>query len=261
MIDKDISDITQNVSHKPKYEEIKLFNSKKIKLYREFILINQKMFNDYISTIFKFKCQKKNISFISVNNKHILKFNNKNQYRIFIGTFNPKNCSYNIEQILDFDNTQYLNDEFNALISMDIDNYYNKRLMINKNDNISPIFSGEKIIGYSYYYNNSIKDYSFLNKYIKYLSNENLTKLLSLYILYKRIEEKLNNYNYRNSEECYLIDNNLLINIKNEISYKLLKDELDNNQNFNNSFLDKDFNLFFYKYFIIIIITNLEYYS
>ena len=59
---------------------------------------------------------------------------------------------------------------------MGIDNYYNNRFIINKNDTVSPIFSNDEIIGYLYHYNDSIKDYSSLNEYIKYLKNENIKK-------------------------------------------------------------------------------------
>ena len=106
--------------------------------------------------------EKKDISFISVNNKDILKINNNNL--ILIGELNIKNNFYNIEQILYFENSQYLNNEFNHLIKMDIDNYYNNRLMMDKNNDISPIISNSAIIGYSYHYNDNIKDYFYLKK-------------------------------------------------------------------------------------------------
>ena len=47
---------------------------------------------------------------------------------------------------------------------MDIDNYYNNKLMMDKNNDISPIISNNAIIGYSYHYNDNIKDYFYLKK-------------------------------------------------------------------------------------------------
>ena len=237
-INKVISNIKQNINHNPKEELIILLDSKKINIYKEFILISQKLFNDCISKVFNIKLENQDISFISVNNKHILNINNNNQYIILIGKYNPQNCSYNIEQILDYESAQYLKDEFNYLIKMDIDNYYNNRLIINKNDIVSPIFSNDEIIGYLYYYDEYILDYSSSNEYIKYLKNKNVKRILSLYIFYKRIEEKTKNNNI-NYEECYLIDKDLLINIKNESNYKLTKEELDI-INFNYNILDKN---------------------
>ena len=258
-IDKIISGVKHNVNHKPEKEEIILFDSKKIKIFKEFILINQKIFNDFISHIFKIKIKNQNFSFISVNNKDILKINYNNQYEIFIGKYNPQEFVYNIELILDFENIHYLNDEFNNLIKMNFDNYYNKRLIFS-NNNASPIFSNNIIIGYSYIYNDSIKNYSSLNKYIKYSKDKNLNKILSLYLFYKRIQEKSNLNNNINYEECYLIDKEFLINIKNEINYKLIKDELEN-INLSHNILDKDNNQNKYALIINLNDTILKEYS
>ena len=59
IIDKEISKINQNLNHEAKEEEIISFNPKKIKIYKEFILISQKLFNNYISNIFNIKLEKK----------------------------------------------------------------------------------------------------------------------------------------------------------------------------------------------------------
>ena len=111
-----ISKIKVNdAAYKAKQEEITLLNSKKISIYNDFILINQKHFNDYLAPDFKISLEKQNISFITINSKDIIKISNNKQFTIFIGNFDYANYSYQIEKILDFGKADDLNSEFKFL--------------------------------------------------------------------------------------------------------------------------------------------------
>ena len=229
-INKKISKIKVNdVSFKAKQEEITLLNSKKISIYNDFILINQKHFNDYLAPNFKITLEKQNISFLTNNSKDIIKINNNKQFTIFVGNFDYANYSYQIEKILDFGKADDLNSEFKFLKNVGINQYYNERLFNDKKegDLIFPIFSNEKIIGYSYDYSPKIKDYSQQNEYIKYINDKILIANISLYLFYEEIEEKIRESNNKNSEEFYLINQKLLTEIKIQSNYKLLKGDLE----------------------------------
>ena len=146
-----------NISYNPKQEEIILLNSKKITINDNFILINPKEFNNYLASDFKINLVNQNASFIIINKKNILKINDDKQHILFIGNINNKNYLYEIEKILDFEDSNDLNSELKFLESIEIDSYYKERSINNNEDGyISPIFSSEKIIGYSYNYNKNI---------------------------------------------------------------------------------------------------------
>ena len=228
-ISKTFSGIKNNkLSYKPKKEEIILFKSKKINLFKNFILINQNVFNDYFSSDFNIHLDNQNISFININNKDILKISNNKQFTLFIGYFNYIDYSYKIEKILDFESSDDLNSELKFLETIQIDSYYNDRLIDNiKDGDISPIFSSNKIIGYSYNYNQNIKDYSQKNEYIKFLFDNILIGNLLLYSFYIQIEKKLKESNKISPELYYIIDQQLLTDIKIESRYKKLKDDLE----------------------------------
>mgnify|MGYP002624216881 CR=1 FL=1 len=143
--------------------------------------------------------------------------------------------------ILDYNKSEYLEEEYNDFIESGFEEYFNKKFMFNKeaykNDAISPIISKEKIIGYGYKYSSNVKEYINGQNLQNYLKNEKTTlmKLLSLYSYYKKIEEKLkNNSNNDNNEKYYLINEDFLINLKVESGYKLIYDDLEEHLKNNN---------------------------
>ena len=87
-----------------------------------------------------------------------------------------------------------------------------------KNNFISPIFSGNKIIRncnkYTCNYTNCIN-------YNDYLSNDNLIKVLKLYFFYNKLLEKINQKNSF-EEKYYLVNKEFMNNIKKDYNYNEL---------------------------------------
>ena len=237
-----------NISYYPKEEEIKLLKSKLIYIYTDFILINEDIFNKYFATGFGVEIKNQNFlfnSFITINNKDIIKIINHSQFTIFIGNFNYQNYTYKIDKILDFITLKILESEFEYLKQCGIEFYCSERIISNKSskneDLVAPIFLGDTIIGYSYDYNPSIKDYSNLNPYLKYYKDKIICANLSLYISYFQIEEKLKKGNKTNSEKYYLINHKSFTQIRIDSKYKLIKDAIENNKiDLNNICKDKN---------------------
>ena len=230
--DEEIKNNKNKISTKVNGKKIKLNNNKKIKIYKDFVLINLELFKRYLSENLDIIVEEKEeeISFISINNKDILKVNTNSQFSIFIGNLNYE--KFNLEKILEFKDMNSLNSEFKYLIEVGIiDIYFNERLIINDIDinkaYISPIIVNDIIIGDSYNYKSSINDYSYHDNNYKYLENDNLIKIfsLTLFILYLKEKIILEKNTY---EEYYLINHKLLNDIRIECEYKYLKDELEN---------------------------------
>ena len=233
-----------------KKEKMELINHKKIIFYNEFVLINRKIFEPLFKNYFDINLENQNMSFISNNNNDILSIFNKNQNTIFIGKFDNDKYYYKIEYILDFENSKKLNTELNNIKNFGFNSYINKKLIleqINKNDHyIFPIFSNNELIAHLYKYNISNLNYNNIFNYIEY--SKNLSKILSLYIYYKKINNKLlsNKNNNFNFEKYYLINHNLLNNIKKDIDYDSLNEYLDKNiSNINNLENNNKENIFF----------------
>ena len=235
-INKKIPKIHNNsVPHTPKEEEIKLMKTKLIDIYTDFIIINEEIFNKFFVNEFNIKFENKYIypnSFITINNKDIIKINNQFQSTIFIGNYNYQNYTYKIEKILDYKINNQLESEYDYLKKCGIEFYCGEKLILNKSskneDLVSPIFSNDSIIGYSYDYNSNIKDYSNLNKYLQYYDDKILIANLSLCLFYFQIEEKLKIGNKTNSQKYYLINRKTLTQIRIDSEFKLLKEDIFN---------------------------------
>ena len=168
---------------KDEFEEITIYNNKKLKIYNQFLLVESSLYY-YFEENFKIKSEKQKFFFKFVNQKVILKKNSITKYMIFIVNFGTKQCS--IEYILDYNKSEDLEKEFNDLIKSGIEKYFNEKMMFNKeankNDIISPIISGEEIIGCGYKYNSNIKEYINADNRLNYLKNDTaLMQLVSLY--------------------------------------------------------------------------------
>ena len=88
--DEEIKKNKIKISHKVIGNIIKLNDGKTIKIYKDFVLINQELFKRYLSENLGiiFEEKEEEISFISINNKDILKVNTSEQFSIFIGNLN-----------------------------------------------------------------------------------------------------------------------------------------------------------------------------
>ena len=216
---------TNNIEYKANFEKIYFYKSNK-KIYKDFFLVSKNISN-YLQMIFKIKLIDSHISFISINNKDILI--DKSQLIIFIGNLKKNTFSYNIDLILDFQHKNDFNQELKVLINIGFDKYCIQRLLFNegiKKDFIFPIFSNDKIIGYAYLYNSTIKDYSKfkLIEYNSYLKNGVLNNIISLYLYYKQLK-KINNKSFK--QKYYLINEEFINNIKIEYEYKAVYDQLE----------------------------------
>ena len=216
---------TNKIECKANFENINFYKSNK-KIYKDFFLVSKNISN-YLQMIFKIKLIDLHISFISINNKDILIDNT--QFIIFIGNLNKNKFSYNIDLILDFQHKNDFNHELKALINIGFDKYCILRLLFNegiKKDCIFPIFSNDKIIGYAYLYNSTIKDYSKFNliDYNSYLKNGVLNNIISLYLYYKQLKS-INNKSFK--QKYYLINEEFINNIKIEYEYKAVYDQLE----------------------------------
>ena len=222
-----------SLSHEPDEQYINI-NNNKFFIPKEFIIVDEQI----VELLKKnFRIQLSNTcDFFKKNDNIILKLNSKNIILLLNITNNTN--SYNIKYIFEYNKNK--EEEFNEICSKGIEEYMKQKTIFNENninDCISPIFSGNNIIGNCYKY---AYDYTNCINYSDYLSNENLQKVLKLYFYYNKLFEKINQKN--NSEENYYLVNKDFINkIKNDYSYneikKLLKDNGINEENKNKKLL------------------------
>ena len=109
---------------KDEFEEITIYNNKKLKIYNQFLLVESSLYY-YFEENFKIKSEKQKFFFKFVNQKVILKKNSITKYMIFIVNFGTKQCS--IEYILDYNKSEDLEKEFNDLIKSGIEKYFNEK--------------------------------------------------------------------------------------------------------------------------------------
>ena len=217
---KEIRDTLKNLlPYEAIAEEIKLLNSRKIKIFKNFVIIHEKLLRDFEQN-FIFKKLELNFSYIFVNKKDIL-IDHKQSLIFIIDSIN-EDYEYNIEYILDlnkFKNFNFIND----LKYLDYDNYINDDEEI---DYISPIFLEDNIIGKCYKYKSELKDYKNIRDYTDYFQSKTLINIISLYSNYEKINLKLKLKNNNQLEKYYLINHEFINDIKNKYEYKLIYDSL-----------------------------------
>ena len=232
-IDREISRKENKFEFNAKSEELHLLD-KKIKIYKEFILINEEIYND-IKEDLNITSKWNNTYYYHHQDKDIMVIEEAPQYSIFIGNINNiKNNSYNsyiIYYILEFNTISNLNEEKKQLLNYsNIDNYINEKTAFieNKNDDyISPIFSMDKMIGYCYKYSNNYKS---CVDYYSYLSNKIFSNSKELYFNYQRINTKIERkISKLEKEKYYLINKDLMKEIKNNYNYEEISDLLKKN--------------------------------
>jgi len=209
-------------------------SNKYIDLYKNFILVNNKMFN-LLSQYFRLSSTNDDISYIHSKRqgdfiifKNYQSYNSQNQNElqniILVGIIDKKLNEFKIQHIFDFNDKNILEKELQIILKYSIPNYiYNETCLSpqNKNEVFSPIFHNDKIIGNYYQY---IDNYNYRNItiYLNYLDNEKIKKVIYLLINELSIKNKLNNINYYEGE-FYLVNKKLLKHIKNTNNYNLLK--------------------------------------
>ena len=148
---------------------------------------------------------------------------------MFYFSLDDKNI-FQLISIFKYNDTKYLDQE-EINLNSNYDYYLKNRLIFNnkfQNDYISPIFkmnSYDSIIGYCYK-NNS---YPKIVDYSKYLLNENLIKIIKLYIyniLFK--DYIIKNLRQYLKKKYYLVNRDIINEFKNDNKYEKIKQQLNN---------------------------------
>ena len=150
---------------------------------------------------------------------------------ILYGKIDKNKNIFDIKYIFTFNSESSVNTEITT-IKTNIENYIkNSTVFIsnNPNDLISPIFSGNNIIGTVYKYSPD-NDYSKNVDYTKYIKNPSLSRFITLYNFYnKSFTTK--------TEKFYLVKSSIISEIKNKCDYDNLKQIFeDNNIKLDNSY-------------------------
>ena len=258
-IGKNLDKITndKSIPLKAKPEDIKISKVRYIKIYKEFILVDQFLLN-IIENNFNIKYQSPFTFKSKITKKSILAIFNENQNISLLGTFNNTLTLFNINYILDYKNYLTLIKEANDIIREEPDNYIKNHLIFNQNfekDVFSPIFdANDALVGFGYKYNTH-NDYS-----MYYFSNE-LINTIRLNIFYKEINNINKNNNKIIKDKFYLINKDWMKRYKENYKYDIINDELKTNNNIKyifNSINLNEFNAFNMKV-ILSLIKNMKY--
>jgi len=228
-IDEYISNFrTDCVPNEAKNEKLKLKDIKTIIIYNNFVMINDEfcqIFNRYFSKTFY--CN--NISYASHINGDIIIINDFGiQNSILFGKLNHKDFSFDIKFIFDFKYNYCLENESKNLMNKEIKEYIKEKIIFNDNNienNLSPIYENDEIIGYCYKYSSDLNN-EYNDDCFNYLSNDNLSKAIKLYFFYREFSVKIKENQY-DKKEYYLINDNLMSEIKINYKYKQIKEKLD----------------------------------
>ena len=228
-IDKNINQVNNSFPLDPKPEYIYLLNQKKIKIFKEFTLINQQIYQ-LLQKNFHFSPNLNEIHYFIHKSTDILYIKELNQNTILFGQFNKSKNVYNIQYILDFIQNSSIHNELNIIKTRGPEEYIKEKTVfssIDMNDNISPIFdSNNNKIGDCYKYCVGI-DYSTCINYGQFLLDEKVKKALFLYENYFNIFKKLNEKNNNKEEKYYLINKEICNLIKKDYYFEAIKNKLE----------------------------------
>ena len=227
-IDEKVKNEDIDFSSEIAWENVDLIG-KTIKICKNFIIINQEIFN-FIKNEIGYSINAKNINYLSIKNGDIITIETDKQNSMLIGNIEENN--FKIKYILEFNSNKILNDEKKNI--NDIDKYIEKRMVFNKdnkNDLISPILEKNTLIGYCYQYKSDISvNYNNLTNFYQFLSNVKINKSMIIYYNYKHLEQLLNNQNKsKQGNKYYLINKKLITEIKVNIEFKIIYEYMENN--------------------------------
>ena len=190
---------------------------KNINIYKDFILLNQYIYN-YIKNNFDSSINQQNITYH--RRQDFITIQNNQQNTILLGEFNNDNY-FEIKYILEFNSNSSFNGEKKKLLKNNIDNYIKNKMIFDKkrnNDYISPILSKNELIGYCYIYKPNT-EYPRYKNYYDLLSYDKIVNSINIYYNYQSIEENMKGKRFLN-EKYYLINKNFLMEIKVENDFK-----------------------------------------
>ena len=230
-IDGYISNLNSTVPLQPNSDIINLHDQKKIKIFKDFLLINEKIYhyllhknfdslNNILHTIYLHK------------NGDVIIISDNNQNTLIFGT--TMDISFKINYILEYKISNIIEKELKYISTYGEEEYIKHKTVFNVNNNndfISPIFSENDIIGYCYKYYPNI-DYSKCFNYLNYLTNEKILKAFNLYRIYKEILKKIRESGYYfQKEKFFLVNKNIATKIKKDYNYEEFKKKFDETLN------------------------------
>ena len=203
---------------------------RKVNIYKEFILVKEKIFNEIKSKLSLFTSQK--TFYYSYNNGDILTIPEQNI--ILFGHINNDSHLFNIKYILEYTNQNFLEEGLLFIEKNGIENYKKENTIFNKENNrdlISPIFIErcKYTIGIFYKYSPGISYDKIKEDYSKYLNNENLTKILKLYDYYEEFRQKIKDKN-NDEKSYYLINKEIMDRVKEDYNYNIIIQTLSKGQ-------------------------------
>ena len=213
------------ITSKPdaEYEIANFDRYNNIIIYKNFFFVNYKImeiFKKYFSESFN----NKDISYLNYQNNDIISLTHHSQFTIYIGNIINERFFYEIKYILNFkDYSQYINQQ-NLLSKMDFKYYIENRTVFNKNktnDFVSPIFSGNEVIGYFYKYLEGVNYNSCIN-YYNLLKNDKLINSILLFY-YNQNFKKMVNESFVNTyynKKYYLIDKKAITEMKTTFDFE-----------------------------------------
>ena len=169
-------------------------NSKSIKIYDEFVLINKNNLL-YYDNNFKLNFNNKFYSYAKLKDADIIIIKEYSQHSILIGNYIDQNYSFNIKYICDYLSEEILLKEINYIFSIkNIKEYIKNSILFGDYDDyISPIFDEKDIVGTCYKYNGLKFDYTSNIDYLKMLNNEKLISSIVLSYNYQTINNYIGN--------------------------------------------------------------------
>ena len=194
---------------KAKYDTIKLKNRKTINIYKNFIIIKEKIFNE-IKFKLSISSSTNPIEYINAFGRDVLAITDYSNPHILIGNLFNNNQFFDLSYIIDLDMQSYIQKEIDFIKENRIENYIAEKTVLdvkNKKDFISPILIN---------YDEILKE-----DFSLYINNENLNKVLKLYNFYMDFKAKMND-KYESEKKYYLINKDVMNGIKKDFNYDII---------------------------------------
>ena len=228
-IDKEVQNMNLSTKNWEARPDLLILKGKNINIYKEFILVKEKIFNEIKSKLSLSTSQK--TFYYTYNDGDILII--PDQDIIYFGNINNESHLFNIRYILEYKNHYNLDEAIKLIQKIGIKNYKKERTIFNEENNqdlVSPIFGGryEYLIGNLYIYFPGFI-YDKMKDYLNYVNNENLTKILNLYDYYDEFKQKIKEKNNK-EKSYYLINKEIMEDLKKDYNYNIIIQILNKSQ-------------------------------